>query len=273
MPSTGSVFATDGRIIVDGGDQGPGARNTVRSQSGAWLNRIEITSDATRGIVLGSALSSFAINQTVTGAVGSTAHLSYTFGIDGTFYPGPPSHYPPVGFATPQNLTFYLLAYRGTAYGETVRTDAYGDYLYLDTSAGHTTLSRAAGPGYSSTLGVPFAAAAACFGADTRCAAGGTFADVRTISFDIATGDDYFIIGYLASQSDGQTSFFHTAKLLSLNLAPEYGLISGDGGALKRGAGGTFTLAVPEPASWTMMVVGFGFAGAALRRRRRFALE
>lgn len=30
--------------------------------------------------------------------------------------------------------------------------------------------------------------------------------------------------------------------------------------------------AVPEPAAWTMMITGFGFAGAALRRRRRFAM-
>jgi len=29
--------------------------------------------------------------------------------------------------------------------------------------------------------------------------------------------------------------------------------------------------AVPEPATWTMMIVGFGFAGAAVRRRRRSA--
>ncbi len=30
----------------------------------------------------------------------------------------------------------------------------------------------------------------------------------------------------------------------------------------------TFTQAVPEPATWTMMIVGFGMAGGALRRRR-----
>jgi hypothetical protein len=32
-------------------------------------------------------------------------------------------------------------------------------------------------------------------------------------------------------------------------------------------AGGTFTTAVPEPASWAMMLVGFGALGVALRRR------
>ncbi|MBN8816664.1 MAG: choice-of-anchor A family protein [Sphingomonas sp.] len=32
------------------------------------------------------------------------------------------------------------------------------------------------------------------------------------------------------------------------------------------------TTAVPEPASWAMMIVGFGMVGAALRRRRRGAI-
>ncbi len=32
-------------------------------------------------------------------------------------------------------------------------------------------------------------------------------------------------------------------------------------------AGGTFTTSVPEPASWAMMLVGFGALGVALRRR------
>lgn len=32
-------------------------------------------------------------------------------------------------------------------------------------------------------------------------------------------------------------------------------------------AGGTFTTAVPEPASWAMILAGFGALGLALRRR------
>ena len=34
---------------------------------------------------------------------------------------------------------------------------------------------------------------------------------------------------------------------------------------------GTFTLGVPEPASWALMLVGFGLAGGSLRRRRLLA--
>jgi hypothetical protein len=33
-----------------------------------------------------------------------------------------------------------------------------------------------------------------------------------------------------------------------------------------------FLVAVPEPATWAMLVIGFGGIGAALRRRRRLAL-
>ena len=31
---------------------------------------------------------------------------------------------------------------------------------------------------------------------------------------------------------------------------------------------GSIPSAVPEPATWAMMIVGFGLAGAAMRRRR-----
>lgn len=37
------------------------------------------------------------------------------------------------------------------------------------------------------------------------------------------------------------------------------------------GTGGNEQLAVPEPASWTLMILGFGGAGAMLRRRRALA--
>ncbi len=31
--------------------------------------------------------------------------------------------------------------------------------------------------------------------------------------------------------------------------------------------------AVPEPATWAMMIAGFGLAGSALRRRQRVAID
>ncbi|MBS0361328.1 MAG: PEPxxWA-CTERM sorting domain-containing protein [Proteobacteria bacterium] len=35
---------------------------------------------------------------------------------------------------------------------------------------------------------------------------------------------------------------------------------------------GTFDIAVPEPATWALMIAGFGLAGASLRRRRAAAI-
>ncbi len=56
-----------------------------------------------------------------------------------------------------------------------------------------------------------------------------------TISFTPAAGDYYVEVNYIAANGEV--------------------------------AGGTLTTAVPEPASWAMMLVGFGALGVALRRR------
>jgi hypothetical protein len=56
-----------------------------------------------------------------------------------------------------------------------------------------------------------------------------------TITFTPAAGDYYVEVNYIAASGEV--------------------------------AGGTLTAAVPEPASWAMMLVGFGALGVALRRR------
>ena len=49
------------------------------------------------------------------------------------------------------------------------------------------------------------------------------------------------------------------------------GIIAGGGGGGGGGVsgGGDFTPAAPEPGTWLMMILGFGFLGTMLRRRRR----
>lgn len=269
------VYSADGALISATADQGPGARTAAKSQSEAWRNRIDINSAATdpRSIVVGSALSFFAVNQKLTGAPGAGATISYTFGFDGAFAPGDNQRYPPQQFAPLQNLTVFFLAYRGTALSNTVVTDSLGTYINFETTNGRTTIGRGVG-GVDENEAFRFAGAAACFGDDTRCSEGGVFDESRTLSFDIAVEKDFFILGYLASNTNGNTDFFNTAKLQSIALAPEFGLISDDGGALQRNSDGSFVLAVPEPATWMTCILGFGMIGTALRRKNgRKALQ
>ncbi len=73
---------------------------------------------------------------------------------------------------------------------------------------------------------------------------------------------------------------FSNAGLLFTSLGAEYNLYSNGPGSytLYKAQGGGYgvnstgtlalTAGVPEPATWTLMIAGFGLAGAALRRRR-----
>jgi hypothetical protein len=259
-----------GDVLAVSGNLGAGTGNSVKAQSSPWLNRIDITSDASAGFVYGAATSFWAVNQKVTGDAGSTATLTYNFKLTGNFAPGPANQYLPAGVVAPQNLTYYFLAYQGIAESVTAGSDAFGKYLLVETTAGDITLIRSPStPGYVNTLSPHFAGRAACFGGvDTRCSAGGAFDDLFTLSFDMNVGEDFFLVGFLASETSGSTDFFNTARLVSIDLAPEFDLISGDGGALKRNADGSFGLAVPEPASWVMLIGGFGLVGGLQRRHR-----
>ena len=259
----------DNSLITAGATLGPGTANSIRSQSDAWVNKLEIQSTASQGFVYGGGLSFWALNQTVEGQPGQMARISYKFGVDGSFTPGPAGQYLPPQFVPPQNLTFYFLAYKGRAEGLSVQTDQYGTQLLFNSSVGQISFGRAAGsPGYVNTMPAPFAARAPCFGGDTRCTVGGVFDEKYKLSFDVMTGEEYFLVGYLSSDTNGQTSFFNTSRLLSVELDPIFDLNSQDGGVLTRNASGTYGLAIPEPASWAMLIMGFGLVGAMQRRRR-----
>lgn len=61
-------------------------------------------------------------------------------------------------------------------------------------------------------------------------------------------------------------AYGHTGDSAYASLDPIFSLPAGSTGVLAYSAG--VTGAVPEPASWALMVSGFGLAGALLRRRR-----
>lgn len=268
-PTTQFNIVEGNALVTAGGNAGAGTGNAVKSQSRAWVNKLEITSDAAQGFVFGSGTSVTTINQKVTGSGDTPVRIQYSVGVDGSYTPGPAANYLPPQFAPPQNVTYYFLAYKGVAFGLSKQTDQFGDYLYFDSSVGHNTLSRnSSAAGYSFTLPSPFAAESVCFGAAPGCLASGSVNTTLTLGFDVLPGEDYFIVTYLSSQTSGQTLFFNTARLLSVELAPQFDLISGDGGALQRNASGTFFAAVPEPANWALLISGFGLVGAMQRRRR-----
>jgi hypothetical protein len=264
------LFATDNSVAAVTASQGPGATISAKAQSGAWLNRLAVTSDITKGWGAGGAVTQFAINQSVTGAPGSMAHISYAFSMDGSFVLGPDEHYIPPAFFPKQYVQFYTGAYAGTAYSVTEQTDFYGNHLLFDASNGMHTISRSEGyPGYLNTLTNLIAIDVACdeTASYSRCADGGLFADTLTFSFDVQVGESFYIFGYFFSRTNGEADFFSTTKLLSIDLAPEFGLVSEDGGVLVRNPNGTYHLPVPEPGTWALLVAGFGLTGVAVRRR------
>jgi choice-of-anchor A domain-containing protein len=97
------------------------------------------------------------------------------------------------------------------------------------------------------------------------------FVDAKTITFNrqvqgsvlapLATVSNVTPIqGSLAALNFNQGGEVHLGTFL--------GGGTDDGSSGDRARGLEAALAAPEPASWAMMIVGFGFAGAALRRRR-----
>jgi uncharacterized protein YqkB len=85
-----------------------------------------------------------------------------------------------------------------------------------------------------------------------------------------AYGLDNSGLVFNASNSDQYNIYTDTPTTLSFNeLASNDGL-DGSTYANENGGVGTIT-AVPEPATWAMMLIGFGMVGLQLRRRRRTA--
>lgn len=91
-------------------------------------------------------------------------------------------------------------------------------------------------------------------------------------------GTQYYSDTLVDMSTAGFLTFAHSASSLTLGLRASGGGWQGGGDEAfgldsinltydaRPGGGG----AVPEPATWAMMISGFGLAGAALRQRRRF---
>ena len=98
-----------------------------------------------------------------------------------------------------------------------------------------------------------------------------------TLDFEVLAGESFTLAAWMYADSvdqDATIDFFNTAKFSGLTATTEAGeavLVTSASGALVAKPGGGFgyvAAGVPEPASWAMMIGGFGLLGATARRRR-----
>ena len=92
----------------------------------------------------------------------------------------------------------------------------------------------------------------------------------NTLSFTYAPAVGDPVINYFAIFQANQTRLFYDAAGItsgSINLSTYFPRNPGYSHITFFGSAGGIGGAVPEPATWALMILGFGFAGAAMRRR------
>lgn len=103
------------------------------------------------------------------------------------------------------------------------------------------------------------------------------------LSTALGFGDDRLGTGFFTNTNSSDLATFFTSlaggsvqyRLLDVDPGDQfYDFTQGvDGGLATVGTGPTVVQsAVPEPATWAMMIIGFGIAGASLRQRRATAM-
>jgi hypothetical protein len=100
-----------------------------------------------------------------------------------------------------------------------------------------------------------------------------------TLNFDMQAGETFTLLSYLSflNLRDGEFDFYNTAKLSGITLHGTNASLTSSSGALQTLPGGGYGYAplaiqgVPEPASWALMIGGFGLVGGVSRRRQRQA--
>lgn len=104
----------------------------------------------------------------------------------------------------------------------------------------------------------------------------GNFDEELALTFNITGQSEFFVYGLmqLVDLHYADFAFENTARLTSIVVGGSAELQS-DSGTLVRGTDGSYSFAptavapaVPEPATWAMMIVGFGAIGGAIRHRR-----
>ena len=96
-----------------------------------------------------------------------------------------------------------------------------------------------------------------------------------TLQFSLMAGSTFSLAGYLFADdfTTGTADFFNTARLTGISTSNGASLVSASGTLTSLGNGqfgyqAVQAGAVPEPATWAMMLLGFGAVGHGMRRRR-----
>lgn len=119
---------------------------------------------------------------------------------------------------------------------------------------------------------------------------GGPFSTFTVLLTNMLTGDTATYINTLIPDANGMARGYQGSQQLrfgflngsvpsigdlnfdaNVNNTYRFDLIGGDNRLTTFAQIGTGVGAVPEPGTWAMMIVGFGVAGAAMRRRRKQA--
>jgi hypothetical protein len=229
------------------------------------------------GYASASGFSFFAVNNRLVGnGDGAISRVSYNFDISGSFNPIHPT----------ATFTMYLAAVRGFAFGTEEIQGSDDPAVFLRTShdvglpISDESELRPFQIGESEgdsdnffgilqghILGTNFA----CLEEAGPICASGSYDLSRTLSFDVAEGESFFLMSFIGVEElEGNLNFFDTVRLNSVHVPSHLSLIS-DGTALTRGGDGLYRLeaSVPEPTTWVMLISGFGLVGATLRRQSR----
>jgi hypothetical protein len=208
--------------------------------------------------------SSFADTIHFSNATGAIAALSVTYAIDGGFSQNPNIFAP---FANDSaSLFLFGCGGCGNSLVQQIQVGTLGQQVG---DAARMSFNFGGVTGFDDFQGAVDPA---------RFLTGSTFADGHLTGFIsttlfIPTGETTLGIGAdvrLDCRTGAICDFGHTAQFSFGALADGLSFTSDSGTFLSAppGIGG----AAPEPASWALMIAGFGFAGAMLRRRRREAL-
>lgn len=251
-------------VAIDAAGEG-GVFLAGRAASEIGINRLQVANStglpfADSGSVI-SALSFWADNLSVRAADGGPVTLSISFSFEGS-YVGPCCD------AANPSSTFgnaYFLAAPGR-FLDIGQGEEDGPISFT-TSLGSAVLRGQA----TAVPGGLLSVASLCDGDDGEdgCdpfAASATY----TLDFTIGSDEDFWLAGYffVGDLAQGESvDAFHSARLLGISIDPG-AVLTSESGRIVRRADGSYGLpaAIPEPATWAMMILGFGLVGMRMRR-------